>query len=315
VFVKVDDQFDVDDGWTGTVNNLTLQTTSTTSSYKSMIEVGGGIGLTSANLNNVNYLTATANVAGILPGVYYVSTEFAINIKGSNNIATFDGVYVMTGSAMSSNTLMLAIPADGPYTYSAMAFGLTALTVPAAGITVKANNQLVLAAGAIVSLGGMIVIEAGGRLVSRGTSSQPITYNGVLSQSGVLLLGGSGDATDTNTFTDIPSGTSFTPVYNDKYGGSKQPVNVITYSTFANVGNNVNDINALSLVGLNAAHIINNLKVTDAQDDGIEIFAGSVNLNNIMIMDSVSHRARQFSLSSIMQHRTYPLQIVSSLTL
>jgi hypothetical protein len=259
--------------------------------YKSMIEVGGGAGVTAAKLNNVNYISpAGANVAGILPGSgnYYTSAEFAINIKGSNNFVNIDSAYVYTGSTQSTNTLMLAIPADGPYTFSAMTFGLSSLAIPAAGLSVKANTQLVLAPGAVVTLSGMLIIEAGGRLVSRGTSSQPISYNGVLSQSGVMLLGGSGTSADAKTFTDIPSGVAgVAPVYNDKYGGAIQPVNVIAYSTFSNIGNNDADVNALTLVGLSSVHIMNNLRITDAQDDGIEIFDGSVNLSNIHIVDSV----------------------------
>jgi hypothetical protein len=287
---QVDDFIDVDDGWTGTITNITLQTTSSTNNgnaFKSMMEVGGGSGTTTAKFNNVNYISpAGANVFGTLTPAYYTSSDNSINIKSGS--LTIDSVYTYSGSAASTSFLKLAIPADGPYTWTATTWGVSSLTVAAAGLTVSANTQLIIEPGAIVTLNGMIIVEAGGRLIARGTAAKGILWNGVGSQSGVMLLGGTGSSSaDTSTFTDIPSGTSYSPVYVDTYGGSIQPVNVIVYNSFANIGNNANDVNALTLVGLSAVHTINNLKITDAQDDGIEIFAGSVSLSNIQIIDAV----------------------------
>ena len=51
------------------------------------------------------------------------------------------------------------------------------------------------------------------------------------------------------------------------------------------LGYNEKDINALTLVTLGGdeGHVFENIKVIDSQDDGIEIFGGSVNMSDILI--------------------------------
>jgi hypothetical protein len=54
-----------------------------------------------------------------------------------------------------------------------------------------------------------------------------------------------------------------------------------------NVGSSSLDINSLTLIGLDDSHIIDHIYVEDSQDDGIEVFNGTVNLNYIHVVDAV----------------------------
>jgi hypothetical protein len=253
-----------------------------------MIEVGGGSGNTLAKAVNVHYLDQSGrDQTGDLTA-YYTTTEKTFNIKGTTNSLALNGrvTYGPGSPASSSNLLPLATQSTGAYVFSATAYN--ALTVPAAGLVIKAGSVLALAPGATVTLYGMLVIEAGAKLLAAGTSAMPITFVGLNSASGIIILGGSGTMADASLFTDIaPGSTSAIPSFANTYGGLVQTQNIMTYCYLDTIGDNALDINALSLVGLDASHTFNNLFVINAQDDGIEIFDGSVNLNNIQIVDAV----------------------------
>jgi hypothetical protein len=107
----------VDDGWTGSITGLTLTTTSATSSFKSMIEVGGGSGMTMAKANNVHYVDSSGtDQVGVLTA-FYTTTESAFNIKGTtNSLALNNGA----SFAASTSTLPLQRSSDGAYAYTAI---------------------------------------------------------------------------------------------------------------------------------------------------------------------------------------------------
>ena len=54
------------------------------------------------------------------------------------------------------------------------------------------------------------------------------------------------------------------------------------------LGNNTDDkdINALTLVNLSNNHQFSNISVMESEDDGVEIFGGSVNMSNITVADA-----------------------------
>jgi hypothetical protein len=262
-----------------------VQATSLTMQYKSMIEVGGGSGNTYCTAMNVHFLDASGrDQVGDLTQ-FYTTTESAFNIKGTTNTLALNGITVLN-NGVSSNLLPLQMTSQGPYTFAATSY--STLVVPVGGMVVKAGTQLSLAAGASVTLYGMLVVEAGAKLIAAGTAGMPITFTGVNSASGILILGGSGTGADSKTFTDIASGsTAAIPSYTNTYGGAVQTQSIMTYCYLDTIGDNNADVNALTLVGLDATHTFNYLNVVNAQDDGIEVFDGSVNLSNIMITDAV----------------------------
>ena len=53
------------------------------------------------------------------------------------------------------------------------------------------------------------------------------------------------------------------------------------------LGSDIRDINALTLVNVDNNSTFDNITVNNSQDDGIEIFGGSVNMSNITIVDAV----------------------------
>ena len=57
--------------------------------------------------------------------------------------------------------------------------------------------------------------------------------------------------------------------------------------TLESLGDNARDINALTLVNLDTTSTFDNITVSNSQDDGIEVFGGSVNMSNITVMNAV----------------------------
>lgn len=76
-----------------------------------------------------------------------------------------------------------------------------------------------------------------------------------------------------------------------KYGGSDDNDNsgVFTYVSIRHGGANIgegNEINGLTLGGVGRGTTINNIEIVGNQDDGIEWFGGSVDMDNVVIWNS-----------------------------
>jgi hypothetical protein len=70
-------------------------------------------------------------------------------------------------------------------------------------------------------------------------------------------------------------------------GAEKEVIHKMENVTLRGLGNNELDINYLTLVNLNNKHTFKNISVFNSQDDGIEIFGGSVNMSNITVHDAM----------------------------
>ena len=98
----------------------------------------------------------------------------------------------------------------------------------------------------------------------------------------ILVIGNDsqqyGDFTD---FKSVPGLESIAPA--SKFVQHKMN-NVI----LRGLGNNTDDkdINALTLVNLSSNHQFSNISVMESEDDGVEIFGGSVNMSNITVADA-----------------------------
>jgi hypothetical protein len=95
---------------------------------------------------------------------------------------------------------------------------------------------------------------------------------------GAILVVGQG-----SNFTDFKQVSGLESIA----GATKNVIHRIENVTLDGLGNNDLDINALTLVNLDDTNYLNGITVMNSQDDGIEIFGGSVNMSNIIVQDSL----------------------------
>ena len=98
----------------------------------------------------------------------------------------------------------------------------------------------------------------------------------------ILVIGN--DSQQYGNFTDfksVPGLESIAPA-------SKSVQHKMNNVILRGLGNNTDDkdINALTLVNLSNNHQFNNISVLESEDDGVEIFGGSVNMSNITVADA-----------------------------
>ncbi|TDQ17231.1 hypothetical protein DFQ04_1883 [Algoriphagus boseongensis] len=154
-----------------------------------------------------------------------------------------------------------------------------------------------------------LVIARGAKINAAGTSTQPIIFTTVADEivpgqiaspnldptleglwGGLLILGkakGSfaGDIQEVQ-IEGIPASDT-----NGLYGGSENNDNsgVLKYVSIRHGGANIgegNEINGLTLGGVGAATVIENIEIVANQDDGIEWFGGTVNVKNALVWNS-----------------------------
>ncbi|AXT18842.1 multidrug transporter [Flavobacteriaceae bacterium AU392] len=167
---------------------------------------------------------------------------------------------------------------DGPLI---MASGTT-LTIPA-GLTIEA-----LATGADV----YIAISQGAQIIANGTASRPIilTSNSSAPQAGdwggLILLGNApinsvtgGSATSTSEIANLPYGGNIV----DDTSGSLRYVRV-QYSGGSADGQSEN--NGFSFYGVGNGTTVEFIQVFEGLDDGVEFFGGTVNVNNVSVINA-----------------------------
>lgn len=149
-----------------------------------------------------------------------------------------------------------------------------------------------------------LIVARGGKLMAEGTAESPIIFTSVADQilpgeiaspnlqptvpglwGGLLILGKApiSAATDEMQIEGIP-----VTDLNGRYGGSVPDDNsgVIKYISIRHGGANIgegNEINGLTLGGVGSGTVIENVEVVANDDDGIEWFGGTVNVNNVII--------------------------------
>jgi hypothetical protein len=183
-------------------------------------------------------------------------------------------------------------------------------------ISVTSGATLTIQPGVIVkgevgtgSNATSLVIARGGKINAVGTASQPIIFTSVADEikpgqiaspnldptleglwGGLIVLGrakGSfaGDIQEIQ-IEGIPASDT-----NGLYGGNDDNDNsgVLKYISIRHGGANIgegNEINGLTLGGVGAGTIIENVEVVANQDDGIEWFGGTVSVRNVLIWNS-----------------------------
>lgn len=144
---------------------------------------------------------------------------------------------------------------------------------------VRNGDTLTVPSGAHVHIEGLLVVEAGATIVAEGTEDYPIVFSGSGEKSTVLVLGGNPDSSDAKTFTDFDS--AGLPSFNKKYTTGGQ--NVLKHVQFNGMGSHSLDLNGLTLVGLGTNNVVEDVKVDESKDDGIELFGGSVDLKRVVV--------------------------------
>ena len=154
-----------------------------------------------------------------------------------------------------------------------------------------------------------LLVARGGKIIAEGTSQLPIIFTSVADEispeqvkqgnftspnldptsqglwGGVIILGYAPISASANEIQieGIP-----TTDENGLYGGTNPTDNsgVLKYVSIrhggANIGNG-NELNGLTLGGVGNGTIIENIEIVGNQDDGVEFFGGTVNVNNLIV--------------------------------
>ncbi|MFI3302940.1 MAG: hypothetical protein SNH35_04895 [Rikenellaceae bacterium] len=193
------------------------------------------------------------------------------------SFAEVDGEYHMAGYIYSDVTL------DASETYRitgpVVVMKGGSLTVPA-GMTITAEPEF----------SSYILVAQGGKMYVNGTASAPVTFTSTNGESnwGGLVINGyapiSGELASNNT-----AGAEISTSY--KYGGTNASDNSGSYTymildkTGAKSSASV-EHNGLTLNGVGNGTVIENVYVLATADDGVEFFGGSVNVTNLLVVNS-----------------------------
>ncbi len=152
-----------------------------------------------------------------------------------------------------------------------------------------------------------LLIARGGKLMAEGTAEAPIIFTSVSDRiipgqiespnlgssinglwGGVLVLGKAPVSADAEAMQieGIPASD-----LNGLYGGSDPADNsgVLKYISIRHGGANIgegNEINGLTLGGVGSGTTIENIEIVANQDDGIEFFGGTVNVKNVVVLNT-----------------------------
>lgn len=159
------------------------------------------------------------------------------------------------------------------------------LTIPA-GTVIKGKNIQ----GTNASFYNYIIVEQGGKIFVNGTAEKPVVMTAELEQPGAwggLIVNGRAPISGPNTSDNVGTTEVDTDLL---YGGNDVNDNsgVIKYLKLLYTGANLDgdtEHNGLTLNGVGAGTIIENIYIEGGMDDAIEFFGGSVNVTNLLAVD------------------------------
>lgn len=156
------------------------------------------------------------------------------------------------------------------------------------------------------TLASALIVAKGGKIMAEGTASQPIVFTSVLDNikvgessgsnldtddsglwGGVILLGkapvSSNTGDDIAQIEGIPTSENY-----GSYGGNDSQDNsgVLKYVSIRHCGALIgagNEINGLTLGGVGSGTTIENIEILGTIDDGIELFGGTVDVENVLV--------------------------------
>lgn len=137
-----------------------------------------------------------------------------------------------------------------------------------------------------------LLIERGAKIVAIGTATNPIVFTSIEKKSGAwggLIINGKAPLSRANESDPSTFGTEI----NDQiqYGGNNVADNsgTLDYVTLEYTGANISDDkehNGLTLNGVGNGTKISNIYILSGADDAIEFFGGSVDVTNLLVVDS-----------------------------
>lgn len=154
-----------------------------------------------------------------------------------------------------------------------------------ASLTIEAGTTIKADAGTTAIY---IAVERGAQIFVNGTAAAPVkmTSNAAAPESGdwggLMVMG----------YAPITGGqTAVTEVVDYFYGGSSATDDSgdINYLILEYTGARINDekeFNGLTLYGVGSGTTINNIYISDGDDDAIEFFGGTVNVSNILVVNA-----------------------------
>ena len=160
---------------------------------------------------------------------------------------------------------------------------------------VRAGATLTIPAGAKIvatTNSAYLLVEKGAKIIAKGTASQPITFTSSTAKSGSwggLIINGKAPLSRANASDPSTFGTEIND--NIQYGGSDVADNSgeLDYIILEYTGANISDDkehNGLTLNGVGNGTKISNIFIKDGADDGIEFFGGSVDVTNLLVVNS-----------------------------
>ena len=157
-----------------------------------------------------------------------------------------------------------------------------------------------------------LLVARGAKIIAEGTSNLPIIFTTTADEitpeqvksgnfaspnlshnvsgywGGLIILGKAPISASANEIQieGIP-----TTDLNGLYGGSNPIDNsgILKYVSIRHGGTNIgngNEINGLTLGGVGSGTVIENIEIVGNQDDGVEFFGGTVNVNNLVVLFS-----------------------------
>jgi hypothetical protein len=222
-----------------------------------------------------NALLAIGLVATTVSVTSCVKVDISDDIVGSDTTGTSAPSNIIEGTIDKSVTLP-----KGKYTLKGYVY-------------VNNNATLTIEAGSVimsdVTEKGALIVERGSKLIADGRVDQPIVFTSGKASGqrnagdwgGIILLGKAPTNRPTNPQPVIEGGVNRT------YGGTEPNDNsgILRYVRieFSGVAAEPNsEINGLTLGGVGAGTIIENVQVSYGADDGFEFFGGTVNAKNLI---------------------------------
>ena len=322
-----DDYFDIDDGYTGTVKNLVINTTTgnagiemsgateatfdgfTITTGDTQVKEGGiyfkgaGIGGHFKN-GTIIHNGGQVNAHG---AIHSNDVEVAIDNVSFENVAiTADAGLDFTGDSAAAleakfdaggttGNVLCTIP-----TSTTLSGFMTGCTVLTADKTWKLDGLAVVQAGAELRIqegttitafpgGGpstsYMIVDKGAKIFALGTEENPITFTSQdTTAQEVGLWGGLtilGDAGNTQV-----TAYEVNPTYEAGTGNLADSSGILRHVKILNSGITMEakkEINGLSMIGVGSGTVVENITVDYSDDDGIEIWGGTVNLTNVTI--------------------------------
>lgn len=230
------------------------------------------------------------------------ATNYSSKAKKDNGSCTYDAPQEENAIKISGNITSNTTWETGK-TYI-----LTTRVAVVSGVTLTIQPGVIIKGEAGTGANATaLIIARGAKLNAEGTASQPIIFTSIADEiqpgqiaspnldptmnglwGGVIILGNAPISADAETaqIEGIPASDP-----NGLYGGTNASDNsgVLKYISIRHGGANIgegNEINGLTLGGVGNGTVIENIEVIGNQDDGIEFFGGSVNVNNVVVWNA-----------------------------